>query len=541
MRKQACAFLMMASVALCSSATATPTVSTSQQITSSKEIAIVEDDSRADARSSSAKDLFLRETVGFKYVIELVRNGQAYLVDSRFPFVSGDQIKFHVQPNTNGFMHVVMKQGSSGKSAVLFPESSLKESGTVSKGYEYVIPSNGTLEFDDTPGAETLQLVFANEQLTDNALLARDRSIIISPKPGATKVGSNCYIDTPAALSTGTNTDKSHMVTMVSTERGRPLAVDLVLSHSAGPNQAMVTPAVHQTATPTATPTTTAPTANRTSTIAPTAPDAVPPKRPGGDAPVNDKWAVVIGISKFKIPGMNLLFASKDANDFAKFLIDEQHFAADHVKVITDAAATKQNVEAELTDEPGFIPRNVQPGDLVVVYIASHAMSDTDDHLERQNYLVVHDTDPTRPYSSGINLQEFTSKVKNRLRTRTDRIAFILDTCHAGAAKSVMLESPNVLANFQGTGKLIIAACRPDQVSFDSPTFKNGLFTHCLIEGLRKNPNMQAAFDSIKQQVESESVKQFKRQQSPILKADEWQGSPLVLSAPPQKPRKPVE
>src|ERR1700677_379736 len=66
---------------------------------------------------------------------------------------------------------------------------------------------------------------------------------------------------------------------------------------------------------------------------------SAPISHPGGNhsstainRPIADKWALVIGVSKFQDPTIpQLRFAAKDAQDFANFLVKEQNFAPDHV------------------------------------------------------------------------------------------------------------------------------------------------------------------------------------------------------------------
>ena len=74
------------------------------------------------------------------------------------------------------------------------------------------------------------------------------------------------------------------------------------------------------------------------------------------DRPVDDKWALVIGISKFKDPKINLKYASKDAMDFYRYLIGEGNFAADHIKVLLDEKATRENILSYLGDS--WLPRS---------------------------------------------------------------------------------------------------------------------------------------------------------------------------------------
>lgn len=61
--------------------------------------------------------------------------------------------------------------------------------------------------------------------------------------------------------------------------------------------------------------------------------------------PIRDKWAVVIGIDTFKDSSISYLqFPAKDAADFADFLIHKGNFAQDHVLLLTNEWATRDNI-----------------------------------------------------------------------------------------------------------------------------------------------------------------------------------------------------
>src|SRR5437870_10260519 len=86
--------------------------------------------------------------------------------------------------------------------------------------------------------------------------------------------------------------------------------------------------------------------------------------------PIADKWALVIGISRFEDPSLRLKYAAKDAMDFYDFLINQAHFSADHVKLLIDEDATRERVLDELGDK--WLPRVALPDDLVLIYVSSH-------------------------------------------------------------------------------------------------------------------------------------------------------------------------
>ncbi|MBC8000320.1 MAG: tetratricopeptide repeat protein, partial [Leptolyngbya sp.] len=66
------------------------------------------------------------------------------------------------------------------------------------------------------------------------------------------------------------------------------------------------------------------------------------------DRPVKDKWALIVGISKFKNNTLNLKYPSKDAKDFYDYLVADGKFQKDHVKLLLDEQATRGNILSEL-------------------------------------------------------------------------------------------------------------------------------------------------------------------------------------------------
>src|SRR4030095_16716283 len=147
--------------------------------------------------------------------------------------------------------------------------------------------------------------------------------------------------------------------------------------------------------------------------------------------PVLDKWALVIGVSKYADPAIDLKYPSKDARDFRDYLVNEAHFAPDHVRLLVDEQATRENILAALGDK--WLPRGAEPDDLVLIYVSSHGSPSRMD-IEGVNYIVAHNTQKESLYATGIPMQEFTGIVKERVHA--GRIVLILDACHSGAAKT---------------------------------------------------------------------------------------------------------
>ncbi len=255
--------------------------------------------------------------------------------------------------------------------------------------------------------------------------------------------------------------------------------------------------------------------------------------------PVADKWALVIGISKFQNPDLNLKCPATDARDFGNFLVKDCHFAADHVRVLTDEHATRANILNDLGDK--WLPRVVHPDDLVVVYISTHG-SPSDVDLGGINYLVAWDTDPDSLYASGLPMQDLMRLIKGRLRS--DRVMMVLDACYSGNVnpqgkglhRGGNLDVDEIV---QGTGQLVISSSEANQVSWECKDGNNSVFTKHLMAALRlkgDKTTLGDAFRSLRERVEDEVQRERGKVQIPVLKS-QWEGSELMLAVPASEPR----
>ncbi len=121
--------------------------------------------------------------------IELNRKGKVYRCNNKMAFKSGDAIRFHLIPGSDGYAYLVMKAGTTGKSDVLFPNASYGTHNFLSKGQDYAIPSEGWMQFDDHPGTEQLGLVFGHDKLdvTPESLKNRTLTCFVSPEETGAK------------------------------------------------------------------------------------------------------------------------------------------------------------------------------------------------------------------------------------------------------------------------------------------------------------------------------------------------------------------
>ncbi len=250
--------------------------------------------------------------------------------------------------------------------------------------------------------------------------------------------------------------------------------------------------------------------------------------------PIRDKWALVVGISEFANPSLNLKYSAKDAQDFAAYLVKEAGFAPDHVRLLLNKDATERRILSELGDK--FLPRTAHPDDLVVLYISTHG-SGADLDVGGQNYLIAYDTDVDDLYTTGIPMQKLASDIKERVHC--DRVVIFLDACHSGATRteSKGLSRTGIDAGelAVGSGQMVIASSSEDQVSWESKNGANGVFTANLLEALRKkgkDTTIGEMFSELKERVQEQVLRERGRMQTPVLES-KWKGNDLCIAAQP--------
>jgi len=223
-----------------------------------------------------------------------------------------------------------------------------------------------------------------------------------------------------------------------------------------------------------------------------TSPQKPSQQKPQGTAPervAGQKYAVVIGISKFKnssgIP--NLRYGSKDAAAFQQFLQSPAggSFPRENIKTLFDEEATSQNIRSALLT---FLTKP-RPQDLVVIYFAGHGAADPNDN--RNLYLLAYDTDPNDMGGTAFPMVEF-QEVFDRVVKAKHVITFI-DACHSfGITGERISTKQNNLVNqylerfASAADRAVITASDVSELSLEGPEWGggHGVFTYYLLEGL---------------------------------------------------------
>ncbi len=262
--------------------------------------------------------------------------------------------------------------------------------------------------------------------------------------------------------------------------------------------------------------------------------------------PVHEKWALVVGISKFRDTHLHhLTFASKDAKDFSALLLDPNvgRFKPSNVHSLTEGEVTVRQLKTELN---WLTSSATDPNDLVVIFLSTHGTPRSKDVAE-VNYIATSETE-TEPegnlYLTGFPMAQFSDDVRSRIKAR--RTVIFLDTCHSGGAIGGKQTSQNGAGRQdssasnselerinQGVGRIILTSSSPEEQSYEGPPYTNGYFTHFLLEALRHNGGkdpIDQIYASVKQNV-SQAAGKIQRKQTPVLSRSQ-QSPEIVIGAP---------
>ena len=268
-----------------------------------------------------------------------------------------------------------------------------------------------------------------------------------------------------------------------------------------------------------------------------------PPRGDSGPA----KYALVVGLGEFaNLPRSSWLqYTVRDAEAFRAHLVSQDggSFSRDNVTLLTDATATRANIEQAMDRIAG----RVRPGDKVVFYFSSHGSPLND----RANMNIITYDTQARPREKVFHTSLSDDKLAEFIeRTRVAQVLVVLDTCYSGkayekvpgflatGAKNLFLEEDRELVqgvsqqalNYIGAGRnelrsatisagsssrILISASDGAQRSWESDSLRNSFFTYYLIEGFRRNRSTLAAYQYAKPIVMREVRREKQQEQTP--------------------------
>ncbi|MFD1551563.1 caspase family protein [Putridiphycobacter roseus] len=221
-------------------------------------------------------------------------------------------------------------------------------------------------------------------------------------------------------------------------------------------------------------------------------------------------YMVTIGTSKYADAQYNLNYAAKDAQDLDALFKTNKNgmYQSVNTKTLTDEMVNTENVLALKT----FLSQ-AKINDIVIVFVAGHGVLDQNFDY----YFATHPMVFNNPKLKGMAYEDLESLLDE---IKAKKKILIMDTCHSGevekdevffaeeedaeindvsfrsagvaVAETNASASPSKAMNElfndlrRGTGATVISSAGGAEFALESDEWKNGLFSYCLLSGLKE-------------------------------------------------------
>ncbi len=221
-------------------------------------------------------------------------------------------------------------------------------------------------------------------------------------------------------------------------------------------------------------------------------------------------YIICIGVSNYQNSNFNLNYAEKDANDIASTFQQSELYTHVFSKKLTNQEVTTEQIRALKTDFLSMAGTN----DVVIIFIAGHGILDKNLNY----YFGTYNIDFNNPEANGLPYDEIEALLDG---IKPLHKLIFMDTCHSGeidkddvvVAKRDKTEGGEIVFRSagvtdikikegfgiaqtsrlveelfsdvrKGTGATVISSAGGAEVAMEGKNWNNGLFTHCLLEGL---------------------------------------------------------
>jgi hypothetical protein len=213
----------------------------------------------------------------------------------------------------------------------------------------------------------------------------------------------------------------------------------------------------------------------------------------GRGSSIGERWAVVVGISKYQhtVKGIpNLTNSANDALSFAEFLKSPQGggFKNENVLVLTDTQATSAALRHALFT---FLKKAIEE-DLVIFFFSGQGAPEPG--ISENYYLLTYDADPGDLPSTAIPTWDVDIAFRRNIKAK--RAVILADASHVSSIGKVTgtrgVKGSNLINRYlknlseTGEGKAIFTSTQEGQISAKTHLKgrNTGLFTYYLLEAL---------------------------------------------------------
>ena len=253
--------------------------------------------------------------------------------------------------------------------------------------------------------------------------------------------------------------------------------------------------------------------------------------------------ALIVGISRYEDPKINLRYAADDARALAGFLtnpaLGPAAFRPQDVRLLVDDQATVKAINTGLRE----YLQQARENDFVVFFFAGHGAPDPNRLADL--YLLAHDTDPENIAGTGLLMTHVREEI-SQIPARD--VLVLTDACHSagiGAVPGMRGVKENAInqvfldkMRHASGGLAILTASESAQASYENEKWgKHGVFTHFFLEGLQGAADQDhdgiVSLDEIIEYVRDKVRDATQHRQIPAISSTSFDRQlPLVIVSP---------
>lgn len=209
-------------------------------------------------------------------------------------------------------------------------------------------------------------------------------------------------------------------------------------------------------------------------------------------------WAIAVGINQYAHLQSSLMYAERDAAALYRYWLDEAKLEPDHCRLITGASAGEISgqesdlglasdgsddyampTQAAIYDAIASVAPQTSADDVFWFTFSGYGL-----HRDGEDHLLTVDSDPDNGTkgSSSIALRDLMTRLSNMAA----QPVLFLDLKRLGRESDALLGG-STLALAEQHGIPTILSCQPKQISHETLTLRQGLFTAALLESLRQS------------------------------------------------------
>jgi hypothetical protein len=258
-------------------------------------------------------------------------------------------------------------------------------------------------------------------------------------------------------------------------------------------------------------------------------------------------YALIIGIASYPETRKLPISVLKDATDLFNLLADPARggYQARQIRLLLDHQATQQ----ALRDELDWLASVAGPDDTALFFYSGHG-GRAQAQRASQNFLIPYDCHPSDLPLTAISGDELHQRLA---RIPARRLLALFDCCYAGGLQGVKDLQPEPFESglpesyyeqlAQGSGRVMIASSRADEVSQVLPGMSNSLFTPTRLAAMQGAARTRGdglvrvfdVFEHISEQVPARAS------QHPIFKASDLENNFPIALLPEEPPTQPVQ